>query len=152
MIKTNFHTGRKVKRSKESRSVAFSKMLRNLNLLNTNTFPYFLINRLIFTDNPLFIYLLQQIERLIKRVVTILHDQMKFTLYFAITTMPDCLADNDRWCIIFYYTGCPKKNARSWHFGYNSTLEMARNKGRVCFEKFWKFSIWYTQKFFNLTY
>ena len=91
-----FHTGRKVKRSKESRSVAFSKMLRNLNLLNTNTFPYFLINRLIFTDNPLFIYLLQQIERLIKRVVTILHDQMKFTLYFAITTMPDCLADNDR--------------------------------------------------------
>ena len=98
-----FYTGRKVKRSKESRSVAFSKMLRNLNLLNTNTFPYFLINRLIFTDNPLFIYLLQQIERLIKRVVTILHDQMKFTLYFAITTMPDCLADNDRWCIIFYY-------------------------------------------------
>ena len=97
------HTGRKVNRSKESRSVAFSKMLRNLNLLNTNTFPYFLINRLIFTDNPLFIYLLQQIERLIKRVVTILHDQMKFTLYFAITTMPDCLADNDRWCIIFYY-------------------------------------------------
>ena len=92
----SIHTGRKVKRSKESRSVAFSKMLRNLNLLNTNTFPYFLINRLIFTDNPLFIYLLQQIERLIKRVVTILHDQMKFTLYFAITTMPDCLADNDR--------------------------------------------------------
>ena len=39
------------------------------------------------------------------------------------------------------YTGCPKKNARSWHFGYNSTLEMARNKGRVCFEKFRKFSI-----------
>ena len=49
-------------------------------------------------------------------------------------------------------TGCPKKNARSWHFGYNSTLEMARNKGRVCFEKFRKFSIWRTQKFFNLTY
>ena len=39
------------------------------------------------------------------------------------------------------HTGCPKKNARSWHFGYNSTLEMARNKGRVCFEKFRKFSI-----------
>ena len=97
-VGSNIYTGRKVKRSKESRSVAFSKMLRNLNLLNTNTFPYFLINRLIFTDNPLFIfiYLLQQIERLIKRVVTILHDQMKFTLYFAITTMPDCLADNDR--------------------------------------------------------
>ena len=38
-------------------------------------------------------------------------------------------------------TGCPKKNARSWHFGYNSTLEMARNKGRVSFEKLWKFSI-----------
>ena len=41
-----------------------------------------------------------------------------------------------------HYTGCPKKNARSWHFGYNSTLEIARNKVRVCFEKFRKFSIW----------
>ena len=38
--------------------------------------------------------------------------------------------------------GCPKKTACSLHSGYNSTLEMARNKGRVCFEKFRKFSIW----------
>ena len=42
--------------------------------------------------------------------------------------------------IPLYVQGVPK-NARSWHFGYNSTLEMARNKGRVCFEKFRKFSI-----------
>ena len=38
-------------------------------------------------------------------------------------------------------TGCPKKNARSWLFVYNSNLERARNKGRVCFEKFRKFCI-----------
>ena len=38
-------------------------------------------------------------------------------------------------------TGCPKKNARSWLFVFNSTLERSRNKGRVCFEKIRKFSI-----------
>ena len=40
-----------------------------------------------------------------------------------------------------YYTGCPKKNALSWSFGNNSTLERSGNKSKGFFEKFMKFSI-----------
>ena len=43
------------------------------------------------------------------------------------------------------------KNALSWLFGYNSTLERAREESRVCIKKIQEI-LCQTQKKFNLTY